>query len=224
MTLDPEQSQAAPAGELSNPIRADLPSSVLLVQRAQKGDSEAVGKLLERYQSRLQRIVRVRLGARLKLHIESVDIIQETFAVAFQKIGDFELRSHASILNWLARIAENQIRDANRYLFAAKRDHGREQSMEGELGSSSPSGFRLAADETAVVERVAKQELRELMDQALTRMQHDQREVILLRDYSAAEWDYIAEALGRSRGACQELHRRAWFQLQALVKSIHLGK
>ena len=72
---------------------------------------------LATHDERLERIVRVRLGARIQRHIESVDIVQETFAVAFQKIEEFEFRSHASILSWLARIAENQIRDANKYLF-----------------------------------------------------------------------------------------------------------
>ena len=93
----------------------DLNTSVDLVHRAQRGDDLALNDLIARYQERLHRIVCIRLGARLKQHVESVDIVQETFAVAFQKLGDFELRSHASILQWLARIAENRIRDANDY-------------------------------------------------------------------------------------------------------------
>lgn len=201
-------------------IQEDLHTSVNLVRHAQAGDSQALSDLLARYESRLHRIVRVRLGSKLKQHVESVDIVQETFTVAFQKIDAFELRSHASILQWLARIAENKIRETNKFLFADKRNRDRNLAMDAPKDDASVSGLRLAAEQTAVPERAMKQEVRELMDAAMTRLQEDHREVILLRDYSSASWDFVEEVLGRSKAACQELHRRAWIRLRSEVKAM----
>jgi len=56
--------------------------------------------------------VRARLGARLRQHLESGDILNQTFAKAFQKFDHFEMRDEASLIHWLSKIAEGQIRDA----------------------------------------------------------------------------------------------------------------
>ena len=42
---------------------------------------------------------------------ESMDIVQEAYQVAWQKIEDFEMRGPGSILHWLSKIAENKIKD-----------------------------------------------------------------------------------------------------------------
>lgn len=208
---------------LQSSIDSDLPElteSMYLVGRAQAGDREALDHLLERYQDRLRRIVRVRLGPRLSAHVEIMDIVQETCAVAARRIEHLELHSPASILHWLSRIAENQIRDAHDYHFAQKRDRRRDQRIDAQRDDeSTASPPALQGSTTMPDERAWKNELREILDEALSTMPEDQREVILERDYCGADWEHVARQLERPNvHAVQELHRRAWIRLRRLVK------
>ena len=182
-----------------------------LVRRYQQGDKAALGELLARYQERLRRIVRVRLSSRLRARLDSMDIVQEVNLVAAQKLDRFELRSQASILQWLSAIVLNKIRDADDFLTAGKRDARREAAADSAL-------VNLAPDAPRPEELAWRAELREILDEGLTRLPESYREVILLRDYSAADWGEVAERLERpSERAAQELHRRAWIRLRTLV-------
>ena len=195
----------------------DPSQSVDLLERAQRGDQAALSALLDRYQDRLRRIVRVRLGSRLRGRIETMDIVQDAYEVAIRKIGDVEVRGPGSILNWLARIAQHKIHDANDYFGAAKRDQRREAPLESAAGSDG-GAERIPARTTLPDERAARTELREILDDALMELSDDHREVILLRDYCGGDWDYVTRTLGRPNvHATQELHRRAWIKLRRSV-------
>jgi len=218
-----ERRPVADPDPLQSSIDSDLPElteSMYLVGRAQAGDREALDHLLTRYQDRLRRIVRVRLGPRLSGHVEVMDIVQETCEVAARRIEHLELHSPASILHWLSRIAENKIRDAYHYHFAQKRDRRRDQRIDARRGDESSAALpALQGSTTRPDERAWKKELREILDEALSTMPEDQREVILQRDYCGADWEDVARVLKRPNvHAVQELHRRAWIRLRRLVK------
>src|SRR5262249_1015540 len=103
----------------------DITHSLDLVLRAQEGDREALNRLIERYYERVRRIGRLRLGSHLREMVDSGDILQETFITAVRLFDDFEMREEASLINWLARLAERQIIAAADFYGAKKRDHGR---------------------------------------------------------------------------------------------------
>lgn len=205
----PDPIGESPEGE---PPPDDSPDSFELARRARGGDGEALNQLFLRYQERVVRIARIRMGSRLRSCMESMDLVQETWRVALRLWPDFEPRSHASLIQWLARILENRIREAARHHFGAVgRDHGREVPLE--LGSGSEGGAAAIAPSTGSRppwEVLAREELRELYDACVEELTGDQREVVLLREYSGASWEETARALGRSKtSAVQELHRRA---------------
>jgi DNA-directed RNA polymerase specialized sigma24 family protein len=87
----------------------DITQSLDLVLRAQGGDQASLNRLCERYYDRVRRIVRLRLGSRLRESVDSGDILQETFLAAVRSIENFEMREEASLINWLSRLAERQI-------------------------------------------------------------------------------------------------------------------
>ena len=205
-------------GEMGSPLsdslpQVDLSESVLLVRQAQAGESRALDELLARYQDRLRRIVRVRLGARLRANLESMDIVQEAMIVAARKLEDADLSTPGATLNWLAKIAERKIHDAHDYFTAGKRDRGREAAFQLEIGGES-IGWSPPGSDPSPSEVAASAEVREIVDDALTELSEDQREVILLRQYCGADWNETAAELGRSVPATQELHRRAWANLR----------
>ena len=206
---DPLLSSLAPDG------LPDLTESMRLVHEAQGGNRAALEALLERYQDRVLRIVRIRISRALRRHLESTDIVQETLRKAAENLGDLELRSTASILQWLSRIAENQMLDSHRRLHAAKRDKGREvplldsrEAAEG-LGTPPPPSGQLPPDELA-----ARAELARIVDECVAELPDDYREVIMLRTYCGGSWEFVAQQMDKdSAEAVRQLHRRARIRL-----------
>lgn len=190
----------------------DPQHSLVLLARAQDGDRAALEELVARYQERIHRIVRVQLGTSpLRRDYDSMDIVQSTFRAALPKISDLRPRSAAGLLQWLALIATNQIRDAHGREHAAKRDVARKTRLEGVSGEgvSIPVSASAAPDQRALMN-----EIRELLDAAVARLPDDQRRVVLLRDYCGEDWDRIALELERDGGATRQLHQRAWISLR----------
>ena len=196
---------------------ADLPDpqrSLALLAEAQAGDRAALEELVTRYQDRIRRIVRIQLGSSIVgQRFDSMDIVQNTFRAALPKIADLRPRSSAGLLQWLALIAKNQIRDAYDGLSAAKRDIAREVPIASGDGSSAP-GFPLASPGAPPEQQAQLSEIRELLDDAVAELPERQRRVVLLRDYCGEQWDQIAAELGRDNGAARQLHQRAWIHLR----------
>ncbi len=202
----------------------DITESMRLVEQAQGGSREALNELLRRYEPRLRRIVRIRLSTKLRRVVDSVDIIQETYRSAFGKIGTLELRSTASILQWLSRIAENQMIDTHRHFYGAKRNRDREVPLQGPVRSDSSRDespmFLPAADGITPAEEVSRRELHSIVDEAVAELPDDYREVIMLRTYLGGSWDFVTKEMGRPNAeATRQLHRRARIRLSRLVRS-----
>ena len=83
-----------------------------LINRFLKGDEEAFGMLMSRYEKPLYYFIYRMVGN----HEDAADICQRTFVQVFRKVRGFLARS--SFKTWLYRIASNQslnhIRSANR--------------------------------------------------------------------------------------------------------------
>jgi RNA polymerase sigma-70 factor (ECF subfamily) len=195
----------------------ELPElSTDLVTRAKQGDQDALNELLVVHQEPLRRIVRVRLGARLRRKVESMDIVQEALMVAAKNIHKEEFQSSAAIRNWLARIAEHKITDAHDYFTAQRREPAREQSVNVVINGESV-GWDVPGQGPSPHSNMAGSELFEIVDEAMTELSEDHREVILMRQYCGAGWSEIASSIGRTLAATQELHRRGWERLQSIV-------
>lgn len=219
-----DRSDALQASMDGAPSPAQDTDSLDVALRAQAGDEGALNDLFRRYQEPLRRIVRIRMGSHLRRQggLESMDMVQRTFAKAHAKLATVELRNSRSILNWLARIAERQIYDANDYMSAEKRDWRRTAPLQGQAPGNAESnvGFQPEAQNTLPEQGAVRSELQNTIDEAMGELKEEHREVILMRDYSGSDWATIAEELGReSVHAAQELHRRARIRLARSLTS-----
>lgn len=223
-------SSPSPSGDpLRDSVGGDLPAdgSAELIRRARGGDEDALDELLRRYQEPLRRIVRIRLGARLRRYTESMDIVQNAYVVAARKLGEVDLSSQADFLQWLARIAERQIHDEAKRQGALKRDAHSEVPIHGDHDASAsvPGGvFEPAAADSLPVDRALKNELRAIVDDEIGRLPDRYREVILLRDYQYGDWDFVAREVGAPNAhAASQLYQRAWIKLRgALLPRLEL--
>jgi RNA polymerase sigma-70 factor (ECF subfamily) len=180
----------------------DSNRTAALIGRARAGSAEAVEALYSRCAPRLLALIRLRMGRSLRARLESRDILQATLFKSFQQISQLRSAETVSLMAWLARIAENEIRDQADRAGRQRRDVHREASMDEDVA-------KIAADLPSALSRVILDERAARLEQALETLSPDHREVILLRKFEELTFAEIAARLGRSEDACRMLLARA---------------
>lgn len=173
-----------------------------LIKRAQGGDQQALEEVFALYRDRIHALVRKKLGDPLRLNLDSSDVVQSVCLEAIEGIEDIEIRNEDGFVHWLARIAENTIRDKHRYFGAQKR---RRLDAEGERlrvsqvedGQESPSRELSGSEQMGLVLN------------ALNRLPDEYRRVIRLTRFEKKSHAEAAEILGRSEKATRMLLARA---------------
>lgn len=200
------------------------------IERAQRGDREAFGALVERYQERLEALVHLRLGRRLRQRVEPEDVLQETYARALAALRSFRWTDKGSFFRWLGSIAEHVIQDLARYhLEAQKRAPSRERSLEREIAGHGEEERTLdkafQARDASPSEILRRRERFERLEDALERLAPDHREVIILAVARGLPTREIAARMHRSPEAAGMLLLRAVRRLReelGTTGSVHL--
>jgi RNA polymerase sigma-70 factor (ECF subfamily) len=195
----------------------DITRTLQLLSSAQDGDEAALNRLIDRYYERVRRVVRLRIGARLRSKVDSGDILQETFIAALNCFDRFEVKNEASFINWLSKIAERQIMAAADHFGAQKRDAAKEVPLK--FGDESgPIGVDPAASELPPLQKLSEQEQLLALESAIAELPEQYRELIILRDYTGASWEDVAEQTGRpSAAAARMMHAKALIELGKLM-------
>ena len=203
---------------------AEVTQSLELVHDAQGGDLDALNRLFARYYERVHRIVRVRLGSRLRQHFDTEDILQDTFIAAVQNFDRFEVRDSAALIHWFSRIAEHRIMAASERLGRKKRDPARERALQYVQDSQRSGELNLepAASVAAPLSAMIRNEDLEQLEQCLGALKEEWREVILLRHYAGASWPTIQGILGaNSPDAVRMLYSRGITELTLQVRKLN---
>ena len=177
--------------------------STALLRAAREGSPEALGQLYERCAGRLLAIIRLRMGRDLRARVESRDILQNTLLKSFQRLEQFEGGDGASLLAWLARIAENEIRDQADFQHRQRRDVAAGVSLDDTHAPQLVARVRSALSQVMLGEEAAT------LERALERLDPDHREVIVLRKLEELSFREIGARMGRSEDACRMLLARA---------------
>jgi RNA polymerase sigma-70 factor, ECF subfamily len=177
--------------------------STALLRAARDGSPEALGQLYERCAGRLLAIIRLRMGRDLRARLESRDILQNTLLKSFQHLDQFEGGDGASLMAWLARIAENEIRDQADFQHRQRRDVAAAISID---DSQAPA---LAARVRSALSLAIVSEETERLERAVESLDPDHREIIVLRKFEDLSFREIGARMGRSEDACRMLLARA---------------
>lgn len=184
----------------------EMPTTTLgLIERVKRGDTEAFGQLFRKYQRRLAVLIHYRIGPELKGHVEVDDILQETFFLASQQMNQFIYRTPGSFMSWLSRIANHVIIDVARFHGRHKRDGGERLRFRSESnpGGPEPADFNTPSRLFAQEERVR------MILKKMDELPEEHRQVILLAKFEGLSTLEISERLGKSREAVAVLLHRA---------------
>lgn len=178
---------------------------------ARSGDREALARILQRSQGRLERLAQRRLGGGLRARVRASDVLQSTYLEVVRRVDAFEGDSQEDFLRWVGVILENNIRQKRRYFNARKRATP-EESGPAEIERPSPIA-------TPSAQAALRDDLN-VAGRALDGLPEDYRRVIMLRVVEARSHEEIAREMGRSVPATRMLLSRARAALSLEIEKL----
>lgn len=194
-----------------------------LIRAAREGEPGALDRLLKLYRNYLRYLARSGAGKAFGAKADPSDVVQDTLLRAFQGFAGFRGETEAELLAWLRQILARQITNlARHYQGTAKRELGREHSIEDVLYDSSVAlGSMLRKDATSPSEVAQRRERGVIIADALAQLPDDYAEVVRLRNLEQLDWQETATRMGRSAGA-RQLWGRAVQRLVPLLEGKRL--
>lgn len=185
-----------------------------LLTRANEGNEESLGQLLESYRNYLYLVARTQINLHLAVRVNPSDLVQETFLQAYRQFGQFQGGTEAELLSWLRRILVRSIVGAfQKHLNAKKRDVRRERPMDQVIRAIDQSSrmveAALVAQGSTPSHQAQRRELAALVADRLAELPARNREVIILRNLEGRSFDEIAERIGGTADGARKLWARA---------------
>jgi RNA polymerase sigma-70 factor (ECF subfamily) len=186
---------------------------------------EAVGQLMHRYQTRLERIVGFRMDRRLQTRIDACDIVQETFFEAVRRLEDYRACADSmSFFLWLRFLALQKLCQMHRrHLGVAARDARRDVPMYQQglpQATSMVLAARLLGNLTSPSVAAQKPERKRHLEQALAEMEDIDREVLALRHFEQLSNREAAGLLQLSETAASNRYVRALKRLKSELERL----
>ena len=160
-----------------------------LVRAARQGDTAAFEELVARHRDKIY----ARAFTMVRNEAEAIDLSQEAWIKGWQRLPQF--LGESSFATWITRIVINGCLD---YLRKKKRQRIESiEEMNAESGGVERQMAVVTVNPTARLERA---ELRQRIDQALGQLSHEQRTVLVLREFEQMDYKEIAKTLRCARG------------------------
>jgi RNA polymerase sigma-70 factor (ECF subfamily) len=192
-----------------------------LVRRAVSGDSESLATLLDHYGP----IVRggLRIARKWRSVLDPADVMQVTYLEAFLRVGQSTPDGRESFLAWLARIANNNLRDAIKGLSRAKRPHPDRRARASEHDPSPDDSSQqfllelITASQTTAGHAASRAEAQQILGAALAQLPDDYRMLIELYELQGRSAAEVGAVMNRSAAAVYMLRARAYQRLRELL-------
>lgn len=181
-------------------------SDAVLVKRVREGEIAAFEVIMRRYNQRLYRIARSILGE----EDEALDVVQETYVRAYYQLDQF--RGPEGFAGWLSRIASNEammrLRKSRRLIYSLDDPDGGSDNME--------------SDEPQPIDGIARQQVRELLEEAIDSLPTDLRSVYVMRAIQQLSTAETALSLDVSADVVKTRYLRARRALRSIFTR-HIG-
>ena len=188
------------------PVNPDRALDQKLVEKAQKGDKQAFGLLVEKYQLKLYRLI----SRMVRDQSEIDDIVQDSFIKAYRAIGNF--RGDSAFYTWLYRIAINTAK--NHLVSRSRRPPGSDVELEDAEYFESGGGLRtIETPENALF----GEELKAVVQDAISALSEDLRTAITLREFDGLSYEDIADIMDCPVGTVRSRISRAREAIDVLV-------
>jgi RNA polymerase sigma-70 factor (ECF subfamily) len=179
-----------------------------LFVQAREGSEGALEALYQRCARKLLPLIRLRMGRVLRAELESRDILQSVLLKSFERLT--QVQDPAALMAWMARIAENEIRDRMDYERRQRRDAARRLPID--AAADLPAPVRQALSQAILNEQA------ERLERALEALPDAQREAIILRKLEELTFPEMAARLGKTEDASRMMFARAMTALTLALR------
>lgn len=182
-----------------------------LIQRAKQGDQNAQGKLVQLWYKRIYNFA-------FKFFLDhdlAMEVSQKTFISMCRNLSG--LQDIARFKSWLYKIAVNYCREEARKMKGSKSLSF--NSVWNNEAEDSPRWESSAQRHDNPERQLQQLELSDILQQALTELSEEQREVVIMKEYEGLKFREIAEVLNISENTVKS---RMYYGLDGLRKI--LGK
>src|SRR5262245_2197178 len=176
-------------------------------------DPGAVEQLLAEHREPLRRAVALRMDPALARRVDASDIVQDVLLEANRRLRDYLQNPSMPFGLWLRQLAKDRMIDAHRFHRQAQR-----RSLDREQPQNAPawadaSSIQLIAQlidpERTPGSAALQAELERKLQTALTELDEDDREIILMRHHEGQSNQDVATFLGLTEAAASMRYLRA---------------
>jgi len=180
----------------------------------QKGDAEAFGVLVERYQKKMLNTAYRMIGD----YEEACDVVQEAFLATFRAIKNF--RGEARFSTWLYGIVVNSTKNRLTQMNRMKNRFYHEGACSGNPLGGEEGGCNCqdaSSRPDSLLEHLEKKELEARVQECISFLDDYHREILVLRDIQGLSYDEIVLTLKIPLGTVRSRLFRARNTLKDLL-------
>ena len=188
-----------------------------------QGDRDALMLVWNQHESRLRKLVKLRLDRRLQGRIDPEDVLQETFLDFASRVEEYVADSDMPFYLWLRFLTGQRLQLTHRHhLGTQMRDAGREVSLHrGAMPQATSISLAagLLGRFTSVTQAVQRAELQQMLQEVVNDMEPLDREILALRHFEELSISETATVLGIKSTTASTRHVRALKRLREQLKN-----
>lgn len=204
-----------PTSPGDKPNRTNLERSL---DRVRAGASDELEQLLDGCRRYISLVSVAMLDRRLQSKLGASDLVQDTLLEAHDCFDRFEGETEEELFAWLTTILKRRwYKSRDHFYGTAKRDVGREESLDGFQANGSDALIEEDATPSAAV--IARDE-EQLIRRGMARLPEEYRRVLILRNWERKSFGAIGKEMNRSPDAVRKLWGRAVEKLTGQLSQI----
>jgi RNA polymerase sigma-70 factor (ECF subfamily) len=188
-----------------------------MIREAHSGNSQAMGRLLERYRAFLRLAARRELADGMSQRADGSDVVQETFEEACRDFAQFRGSTEPEFSGWLQTIFRRNLANLVRDHQAGRRDVRREQPL-ADVNATTLIWRQPVAGQSSPSRQAIEGENALRLAAALESLPEDQQEAVRLRHLEGLSLVEIASRLNRTPQAAAGLIKRGLHRLRGLLQ------
>lgn len=190
-----------------------------LLRKISDGEADALNHLMDRHRPALRRMIEMRLDRQIQGRVDASDVVQDVLIEAAQRMRTYLEKPDMPFHLWLRQMAKDRIIDLHRRHHALRRSVDLEQSMAAAFPDQSSLDLMAQIQDQDLTPAAAtlRREMERRFHQALTLLDEDDREIILMRHAEHLGNGEVAQALNLTPAAAGMRYLRAIRRLKEVL-------
>lgn len=185
---------------------------------------QRLGALLEEFRPRLERMLELRLDQRLRRRVEVADVLQEAYLDVARRLEEYRATRSMPFFLWVRFLVGQKLLEVHRrHLDTDRRDRNREVSPQFPAASSASMALALLDPAPSPSEVVARAEEHGRLQEALDRLDENDREVLVLRYFEQLSNEEAAQVLGLTPSGAKQRHLQAMRRIKVALGPLIRG-